>query len=82
MHHNQTSRHSPCPVQAPWTALPSVHQCLSCAGYPGPAHVQDLGSISFSPGTEVRRFLPVLEGATWAEMIITAGPMHDSPRRA
>ena len=38
-----------------------------------------LGTVVFQPGTEVRRFLGVPEGATWGEMTLTAGS-HDTPR--
>lgn len=38
-----------------------------------------LGTVMFQPGTEVRRFLGVPEGATWGEMTLTAGS-HDTPR--
>ena len=38
-----------------------------------------LGTVQFQPGTEVRRFLDVPEGATWAEMTLKAGN-HDTPR--
>ena len=38
-----------------------------------------LGTLHFQAGTELRRFIDVPEGASWAEMSIKAGP-HDTPR--
>ena len=43
---------------------------------------QDLGTIGFTPGQEVRRFLAVPEGATWGELRLQAASQHDTPRRA
>ena len=45
----------------------------------GQDYIARLGSVRFQPGTEVRRFLDVPEGATWAEMTLRAGN-HDTPR--
>ena len=39
----------------------------------------DLGLLVFQPGTVVRRFIAVPDGATWAELRIMAGP-HDVPK--
>lgn len=48
-----------------------------------PAHADDyvarLGTISFQPGTEERRFVSIPEGATWATLRVRAGA-HDAPR--
>ena len=41
--------------------------------------VARLGTVHFQPGTEVRHFLGVPEGATWGEMTLKAGD-HDTPR--
>ena len=38
-----------------------------------------LGTLHFQAGTELRRFIDVPEGASWAEMSIKAGA-HDTPR--
>ena len=45
----------------------------------GQDYIARLGTIHFQPGTEVRRFLAVPEGANWAEMTVKAGN-HDTPR--
>ena len=45
----------------------------------GNQYIVRLGTIRFQPGTEVRRFLRVPEGATWGEMTLKAGN-HDTPR--
>lgn len=45
----------------------------------GQDYVARLGKVQFQPGTEVRRFLDVPEGASWAEMTLKAGN-HDTPR--
>ena len=45
----------------------------------GQDYIARLGTVHFQPGTEVRRFLSVPEGATWAEMTLRAGN-HDTPR--
>ena len=45
----------------------------------GQDYIARLGTVHFQPGTEVRRFLDVPEGATWAEMTLRAGN-HDTPR--
>lgn len=42
--------------------------------------VADLGTVSFSPGTEARRFLAPPPGATWAVLRVKAGPGADPPR--
>ena len=41
--------------------------------------VARLGTLHFQAGTELRRFIDVPEGASWAEMSIKAGA-HDTPR--
>lgn len=46
---------------------------------PSKDFIARLGTVVFQPGTEVRRFLGVPEGATWGEMTLTAGS-HDTPR--
>ena len=38
-----------------------------------------LGRLAFAPGTEVRRFVAIPEGATWGELVLKAGD-HDTPR--
>ena len=38
-----------------------------------------LGTLTFRPGLEMRRFVAVPEGATWGEMRIRAGP-HETPK--
>ncbi len=38
-----------------------------------------LGWMDFKPGQEVRRFVAVPEGATWAELRLRAGA-HEQPR--
>lgn len=45
----------------------------------GQNYTARLDRVQFQPGTEVRRFLDVPEGATWAEMTLKAGN-HDTPR--
>ena len=45
----------------------------------GQDYTARLGRVQFRPGTEVRRFLEVPAGATWAEMTLKAGN-HDTPR--
>ena len=45
----------------------------------GQDYIARLGTVCFQPGTEVRRFIHVPEGATWAEMTLRAGN-HDTPR--
>jgi tripeptidyl-peptidase-2 len=39
----------------------------------------DLGVLRFQPGTELRRFVAVPSGATWAELRIRAGEL-DTPK--
>ncbi|KAL0024941.1 hypothetical protein WJX77_004746 [Trebouxia sp. C0004] len=45
----------------------------------GQDFIAKLGTVHFQPGTEVRRFLEVPEGATWGEMTLKAGN-HATPR--
>ncbi|KAL0038695.1 hypothetical protein WJX79_003623 [Trebouxia sp. C0005] len=45
----------------------------------GQDFIARLGTVQFQPGTEVRRFLEVPEGATWGEMTLKAGN-HATPR--
>jgi hypothetical protein len=47
----------------------------------GQDFIARLGKVQFQPGTEVRRFLEVPEGATWGEMTLKAGN-HATPRYA
>jgi hypothetical protein len=47
----------------------------------GQDFIARLGTVQFQPGTEVRRFLEVPEGATWGEMTLKAGN-HATPRYA
>ena len=47
----------------------------------GQDFVARLGTVQFQPGTEVRHFLEVPEGATWGEMTLKAGD-HATPRYA
>ena len=54
------------------------HPLRACPGL-GSDYVARLGWLDFQPGQEVRRFLAVPEGATWADMRFTAGP-HEQPR--
>lgn len=47
----------------------------------GQDFIARLGTFQFQPGTEVRRFLEVPEGASWGEMTLKAGN-HATPRYA
>ena len=42
-------------------------------------HALHLGRMVFGPGTEIRKFVAIPEGATWAELRLVAGE-HDTPR--
>ncbi len=42
-------------------------------------YIARLGTITFQPGTEERRFVSIPEGATWATVKVRAGA-HSAPR--
>ena len=44
-----------------------------------PPHTLHLGPVKLSPGQEVRHFVGVPAGATWAELLVRAGG-YDTPR--
>ena len=52
---------------------------LMCTGADSSRYVCRLGWMDFKSGQEVRRFVAVPEGATWAELRLRAGP-HEQPR--
>jgi len=49
------------------------------AGADSSQYVSHLGWMDFKPGQEVRRFVQVPEGATWAELRLRAAD-HEQPR--
>lgn len=44
-----------------------------------PPHTLRLGPVSLKPGQEVRHFVAVPAGATWAELLVRAGN-YDTPK--
>ena len=52
---------------------------LVCTGADSGRYVCRLGWMDFKAGQEVRRFVAVPEGATWAELRLRAGA-HEQPR--
>ena len=49
------------------------------AGADSSQYISHLGWMDFKPGQEVRRFVQVPEGATWAELRLRAAD-HEQPR--
>ena len=91
----QVSLHPPTVPQPPSQALPAPPVSTNGPSTPSrhpsngavPNHAAEarqgqalhLGRIAFSPGTEVRRFVAIPEGATWGQLLLRAGE-HDTPR--
>lgn len=69
------------PTGAKRTALGSTGSSGSSSGEGGvlPPHTLKLGPLGLGPGKEVRRFVAVPAGATWAEIVIRAGAF-DTPK--